>query len=1091
MSSTLFQESISSNDSFQCSTTPLSYLSSSPSSSSFVTTLSSSTSTTTSTNGRKRSLVYYGDRFIPLRNNEMFTEFERMQGRTDRPTAKKQKKNILESEEQVKAELESIRMDILEKAMFPCTNNYNIDNLSRSNVGDSASLSLSSSSSLSNLFSFRSKVNNTIGGAAVIDTPFRPAYWTTPFSPQIETILQTSRKPFRIINSSPYQMLAFCDELTLKDDFYLNVVDWSAKNVLALGLEHSVYLWDASSSQMTKLCELEESSTITSIKWSPQAKLFLSCGERIAIGTADGLVQIWDPQKLVQIRDMSGHCARVGCLAWNGNLLTTGSSDRQIFHRDSRSTRNYTQHLSGHYSEICGLKWNHQGDQLASGGNANELFLWDRYSQIPIKRLEGHKAAVRALAWSPHTPNLLVSGGGHLDRQIKFWNTDDGKLLSTHNAKSQVCNIAWSPRSNELVSTHGWWKNYVVVWNYPDMKKIITLKGHSTRVLYFSMSPNGEDIVTGAGGDDNTLRFWKIFNVPAKPKVIRESALNPNSRCATIILEQVRLGISAEEPLAVQQWQGLIAVNYIARKAGIQRHWTIEEARAKCPNLKLVHVATYANGESEPKYHPNPQYATHKVSLHPYRRASARIFEIFQRFCPNTVQRASVDEAFIDVTDHVNTKLTERFFSPTSSSISNEEDGIVYTSSSSTTQDIVASSADDVQNQEGMSLPLLSSSWDDWQLAIAAELSLEIRETVFKELGYTCSSGIAHNKTLAKLCSTILRNSETMNFMETIPFHKIRKLGGKLGTEVENVLKIETAGDLWKLSTEELQSKFGMTTGVWLYNICRGIDTEEVTQRNILKSMMASKSFRPPVTKMSQIEHWANILGVELYTRVKDDYEINQRWPKNLLIHYRCSAHPTSRSKSSFFPHRISLTSPDVISSKILELFKNSNYEFPCSNFSASATGLTKDESLGTMDISKFFLKRSTTHNSVDSESGGGSDVINSCNIEKYDPAEEGPIKSSTTNYLNIAAEVATNESTNQCSNKFLATAENIHSSEMSENNNSTPTTKSNQKKIINNTIVKKAVSAKKSISRNASAGKGILKFFDSATAPSEIKPAT
>ncbi|CAG8447829.1 411_t:CDS:2 [Ambispora leptoticha] len=507
MSSTLFQDNISiDKDNF----TPLSYLSSSPSSSSNLPT----------TNRRKRNSICYGDRFIPLRYNEMFTEFERMQGRVARPTAKKQKKSILESEEQVKAELESIRMDILEKAMFPGTNNYNIDNLSRSNIGDSTLSSSSSSSSLNNLFSFRSKVNNTTGGAAAIDTPFRPAYWTTPFSPQIETILKTSRKPFRIVNSSPYQMLAFCDELTLKDDFYLNVVDWSAKNVLALGLEHSVYLWDASSSQMTKLCELEESSAITSVKWSLQ-------GERLAIGTADGLVQIWDPQKLVQIRDMSGHCARVGCLAWNGNILTTGSSDRQIFHRDSRSTRSYIQNLSGHYSEICGLKWNHQGDQLASGGNANELFLWDRYSQTPIKRLEGHKAAVRALAWSPHTPNLLVSGGGHLDRQIKFWNTDDGKLLSTHNANSQVCNIAWSPRSNELVSTHGWWKNYIVVWNYPDMKKIITLKGHSTRVLYFSMSPTGEDIVTGAGGDDNTLRFWKIFNVPAKPKVIRESALNP------------------------------------------------------------------------------------------------------------------------------------------------------------------------------------------------------------------------------------------------------------------------------------------------------------------------------------------------------------------------------------------------------------------------------------------------------------------------------------------------------------------------------------------------------------------------------------
>ena len=85
-------------------------------------------------------------------------------------------------------------------------------------------------------------------------------------------------------------------------------------------------------------------------------------------------------------------------------------------------------------------------------------------------------------------------------------------MLGSHNAKAQVCNIEWSKSENELVSSHGWWKNSIVVWKYPDMEKIITLKGHTYRVLYLAMSPNGEGIVTGAGGEDNTLRFWKVFD---------------------------------------------------------------------------------------------------------------------------------------------------------------------------------------------------------------------------------------------------------------------------------------------------------------------------------------------------------------------------------------------------------------------------------------------------------------------------------------------------------------------------------------------------------------------------------------------------
>ncbi|CAG8536490.1 19973_t:CDS:2, partial [Racocetra fulgida] len=193
-------------------------------------------------------------------------------------------------------------------------------------------------------------------------------------------------------------------------------------------------------------------------------------------------------------------------------------ADRCIIHRDPRSPYDNIRVLTDHKSEICGLKWNNEGNQLASGGNANELFIWEGLNLSPIRKLDGHKAAVRALSWSPHSRNLLVSGGGHLDRQIRFWNTLDSRCLASYNVKSQVCNLQWSPTANELVSTHGWWKNDVVVWQYPSMEKIATLKGHNYRVLYFSLSPNGEDIVTGAGGDDNTLRFWKVFNAPLSNK---------------------------------------------------------------------------------------------------------------------------------------------------------------------------------------------------------------------------------------------------------------------------------------------------------------------------------------------------------------------------------------------------------------------------------------------------------------------------------------------------------------------------------------------------------------------------------------------
>lgn len=79
--------------------------------------------------------------------------------------------------------------------------------------------------------------------------------------------------------------------------------------------------------------------------------------------------------------------------------------------------------------------------------------------------------------------------------------------------------------------------------------------------------------------------------------------------------EQVRLGLDPKEPLVVQQWDALIAVNYPARTFGISRMDKAKEAKKRCPNLRLVHVATYKEGEKEPGYWENPDTLTHKVGV--------------------------------------------------------------------------------------------------------------------------------------------------------------------------------------------------------------------------------------------------------------------------------------------------------------------------------------------------------------------------------------------------------------------------------------------------------------------------------------------
>jgi hypothetical protein len=50
------------------------------------------------------------------------------------------------------------------------------------------------------------------------------------------------------LDTCPLQVL---DAPSLQDDFYLNLVDWSSQNVLAVGLGACVYLWSACSSRVS------------------------------------------------------------------------------------------------------------------------------------------------------------------------------------------------------------------------------------------------------------------------------------------------------------------------------------------------------------------------------------------------------------------------------------------------------------------------------------------------------------------------------------------------------------------------------------------------------------------------------------------------------------------------------------------------------------------------------------------------------------------------------------------------------------------------------------------------------------------------
>jgi cell division cycle protein 20 (cofactor of APC complex) len=108
----------------------------------------------------------------------------------------------------------------------------------------------------------------------------------------------------RRILTSPDRVL---DAPNIVDDYYLNLLDWSCNNQVAIGLGQHVYVWSADTGGVHPLLETSSDTYISSLKWSGD-------GAYVSVGLGTGEVQIWDVEEGTKLRSMFGHETRVSVM---------------------------------------------------------------------------------------------------------------------------------------------------------------------------------------------------------------------------------------------------------------------------------------------------------------------------------------------------------------------------------------------------------------------------------------------------------------------------------------------------------------------------------------------------------------------------------------------------------------------------------------------------------------------------------------------------------------------------------------------------------------------------------------------------------
>lgn len=239
-----------------------------------------------------------------------------------------------------------------------------------------------------------------------------------------------------------------------------------------------------------------------------------------------------------------------------------------------------------------------------------------------------------------------------------------------------------------------------------------------------------------------------------------------------------------------------------------------------------------------------PQAVFIRPRIHLYKQISKEIFEIFHEYS-DSVEGLSLDEAYLDVSD----------------------------------------------NKKG--------------LATARETAKNIKEDIYKRTGLSASAGVSHLKFVAKIASDynkpngllVVPPAKVLDFIHPLAVKKIPGVGPVMQKKMK-ALKLNTIGDLYTKSENELSSQFGKM-GKRLYYFSRGQDSRGVSSERIRKSLGKERTYGKDIHDLAEILEKLNTLS-EKCLKLCEDKNLS---PRTVTLKWRYSDFQTlSRSLTSIKP---------------------------------------------------------------------------------------------------------------------------------------------------------------------------------------------